>query len=172
MRDTFLLLWVGFLIIGVVGSMVSSVRKQLGRAAQDGSQRVEAARPDRRAQWQPQPPQGAAPSTGAPQQPVRVRRIVTVPAGQAPQWLQQAAAQIGAQVPRPAPPAVTPKTPAPPKPPLSVSPPPHTDFPLPRAASTGGLARLFRHRSGIVQAVIAAEVLGKPRAFNDEYFGA
>src|SRR5690349_13943816 len=29
MRDTFLLLWVGFLVIGVIGSIVSSMRKQI-----------------------------------------------------------------------------------------------------------------------------------------------
>ena len=170
MRDTFLLLWTAFLIIGVVGSIVSSIRKQ-----------VQGARPPVQ---RPIPPQWQA---SPPQQPVR--RVVlsgSVPAGQAPRWLQQATAEIAAQAQRPAPQPAAAKAPAaqPPKP-AAVTPsvpyraesrgegrPPHTDVPAPHTASRGGVARLFRHRSAIVQAVIAVEVLGKPRAFNDEYFGA
>lgn len=136
MRDTFLLLWVAFLIIGVAGSIVSSIRKQIQGSAQGRSGR-------------------AVPSAAQP--PQAIRRVL-----------------IAAQAPRPVQQAVAPKAPAPPKPPASPAsplPPLHTDFLPPRAPSRG-VARLFRHRSAIVQAVIAAEVLGKPRAFNDEYFGA
>lgn len=164
MRDTFLLLWTAFLIIGVVGSIVSSIRKQIQGARPPVQRPIPP-------QWQPPPPQ----------QPVR--RVVlsgTVPAGQAPRWLQQATAEIAAQAQRTAPQPVAAKAPAaqPPKPvrvtPSGVEgrPTPHADLLPPHSASKGGVARLFRHRGAIVQAVIAAEVLGKPRAFNDEYFGA
>ena len=164
MRDTFLLLWVGFLIIGVVGSIVSSIRKQI-QAATPPAQRPIPSR------WQP-PPQPSTPSAARPQQPVR-RVVVSgrVPAGQMPQWLQQATAEIAAQAPRPAPQAIPPKAPLPARPPVASASPPPVDFPSPQAASAGA-SRLFRNRNTIVQAVIAAEVLGKPRAFNDEYFGA
>jgi hypothetical protein len=142
MRDTFLLLWVAFLIIGVAGSIVSSIRKQIQAAGPPRERPVPA-------QWQSPKPQQAA------------RRVLI--AAQAPRVVPQAA-------PPRAP--VRPNAAVAPKAPVAPVPPPHTDFPTAHTGPKGAAARLFRHRSAIVQAVIAAEVLGKPRAFNDEYFGA
>lgn len=144
MRDTFLLLWVGFLVVGVIGSIVSGIRKQAQRAqpVQQPPGRpstksilsgVEGLRPGIPPQWQP-------------------------PQGQLPQWVQQLTAQIA---PRPAPTAPRPVVPKAP-PPAPIVEPPHE--PAPRRHSP----RLFRDRKAIVQAVIAAEVLGKPLALRDE----
>jgi hypothetical protein len=132
MRDTFLLLWVGFLVIGVVGSIVSSMRKQI--AAKEAARQ-----PARRIPAQLQPPPG-----------------------QLPQRIAQAAApvrQVAAPVRKP---VVTPPKQT------AASWPEHHELSSPRAESRG--RRVFGSRKAIVQAVIAAEVLGKPRALRDEYF--
>lgn len=136
MRDTFLLLWVGFLVVGVIGSIVSGIRKQAQRA-----QPVQ------------QPPRRPATSlrVGSPPQ-------WQPPPGQLPQWVQQLTAQIA---PRPAPAAPRPVVPKAPPPPPIIE-PPHE--PAPRRHGP----RLFRDRKAIVQAVIAAEILGKPLALRDE----
>jgi len=138
MRDTFLLLWVGFLVIGVIGSIVSSMRKQI--AAQQAK--------------------GVAPRRIPPQW--------QAPPGQVPEWVQRLTAQTEPAAPRVVAQAVAPKRPAPPATPAAIAPPPLTEFPSPRAQSRG--ARIFGSRKALVQAVIAAEVLGKPRALRDEYF--
>jgi hypothetical protein len=138
MRDTFLLLWVGFLVVGVIGSIVSSIRKQTqqGQAARKPPRRIPT-------QWQ-------APAA-------------QMPPAQMTEWVQRVTAPIAPpQPPRAAPRAVVPK-PAPPAQALEL---PH-DFP---AARHPARPHLFRDRKTIVQAVIAAEVLGKPRALRDEYF--
>lgn len=177
MRDTFLLLWTAFLIIGVVGSIVSSIRKQIQGARPPAQRPIPP-------QWQPSPPQTVTLSGARAASAVEGRRVVlqgTVPAGQAPQWLQQARAQIAAaQVSQPAPPPAAPKATQPPpkavpKPSVilsGASPASGVEGQPHHLAPKAGVARLFRHRSAIVQAVIAAEVLGKPRAFSDEYFRA
>ena len=137
MRDIGILVWVAFLIVGVIGSIVSSIRKQAARSTRDGSRRVilsEAVRPSRRAEWQPPP-------------------------GQLPQWVARIAAQVA---PPPAPPR-----PAPPPPKPSPAPVPAVEAAHEPVAPRR--RRLFRDRKAIVQAVIAAEVLGKPRALRDEY---
>jgi hypothetical protein len=148
MRDTFLLLWVGFLVIGVIGSIASSMRKQI-------AQQQSAQRPPRRVipssvetpippQWQPPP-------------------------GQLPEWVQRLTAQAEPPAPRAAPQAAAPR-PAPPRKKV-VAPPPSAVEPAPELpVERRHGRRFFDSRKAIVQAVIAAEVLGKPRALRDEYF--
>lgn len=139
MRDIGILIWVAFLIIGVIGSIVSSLRKQIAK-------QQAMAQPARR-----RPPQWQAPP------------------GQLPQWVQQIAAQVA---PPPQKRVILSATPsdargssrrAAPPPPAPLE-HPHEPPPAPRRSR-----RLFRDRNAIVQAVIAAEVLGKPRALRDEY---
>ena len=137
MRDVGILIWVVFLVVGVLGSMVSSLRK----AAQTQGQ----ARPVR---------PGPAPARPAPQ----------VQAG-LPDWARQVIAtlpQPPAPRPRPAPPPPPPPKPAPKLAPL----PEHAGLPHQTRRR-----HFFGGRNELVRAVIAAEVLGKPRAFNDEYVG-
>jgi hypothetical protein len=138
MRDTFLLLWVGFLVIGVIGSIVSSMRKQIAQQQAKGVSR-------RRMppQWQPPP-------------------------GQLPEWVQRLTAPAESAAPRVVTKAVAPKRSAPSAKPAAPATPPLTEFPAARAERRA--ARIFGSRKAIVQAVIAAEVLGKPRALRDEYF--
>jgi hypothetical protein len=132
MRDVGIFVWVVLLMIGVGGSMVSSMRKQLA-AAQPRQPGV--TRP-------PGPPRRPAPA--APSQ-----RPAAAP--QSPP-VQQARPQPPRQAAKPAP-AARP--------------------PAPEAAPEAKPARLapaafLRNRSDLVRAVIAAEVLGKPRALRDE----
>lgn len=130
MRDVGILVWVGLLIVGVVGSMVSSLRRQ--------------------AQVRPMP-------------------------AKLPEWARQIGATVPQAVPPPAPPAAPGPRAAParapsPKrtpPPPSVQEPAHHLLEEPHKRAP----RLFGSRRELVRAVIAAEVLGKPRAFSDEYFG-
>ena|SRR5579871_1397208 len=127
MRDTFVLLWVGFLIVGVIGSIVSSIRKQ--------------------AQQQAQPPQDP--------HRVRIQRIVLRP---------ETVSTASPPSPRPSPPP----PPVPPRPPAAARAPTVElahDFPATRRSGHP----VFGSRKAIVQAVIAAEVLGKPRGLRDEY---
>ncbi len=49
---------------------------------------------------------------------------------------------------------------------------PPASAPRPAAARAPAGRRLFPGRQGLAGAVIAAEVLGKPRALRDEYFGS
>jgi hypothetical protein len=141
MRDTFLLLWVGFLIIGVIGSIVSSMRKQIAaQPKRDDSRRVILSEAER-------------PSPRAP--------------GQVPEWVQRLTAQTEPAAPRVVAQAVAPKRPPQAKPAAAAT-PALAEFPPPRAEPK--TARIFGSRKAIVQAVIAAEVLGKPRALRDEYF--
>ncbi len=143
MREIGVLVWVGLLIIGVIGSMVSSLRKQ----AQAPSQ---GPRPAPR----PQPP---------------------------PEWLQQMVAQMPpqARVVQVVRPQATPKpvaaAPVPVPPPRAPAVPHEPAASHPQAGSNveRGRPQITREifaRRNIVQAVIAAEVLGKPRALSDEYF--
>ncbi len=124
MRDVGILVWVGLLIVGVVGSMISSLRK--GTRAQ--------------LQQQPLPPGQPGPSAV-------LRRVL-------PQLPQSAA-----PAPKPRPAVGAP----------SVPPRPVVEHPLPHPGLTAR-QRLFGERRSLVRAVIAAEVLGKPRALSDEYF--
>ncbi|HYL26850.1 MAG TPA: hypothetical protein VEW74_03385 [Candidatus Nitrosotalea sp.] len=122
MRDIGILVWVALLVIGVTGSMISSVRRQM-QAAQQGR---------------------------SPGRPVR-RQQIALPATATP-----------ASPPQPQPPS-RPKVRQQPAP--SQAPEMH----LPRRERGRFNARFFANKRSLVQSVIAAEVLGKPRAFNDEY---
>lgn len=138
MREIGIFIWVVLLIVGVVGSMISSVRKQTRLQAPPRAPRP----------WQA-PPQAIPPGA--------------VP----PAWLERMAQMPAAP---PAPPATSAKALRAPRTSRPVesrpaSPPAETH----RAPSR---RRLFDGRPDLVRAVIAAEVLGKPRAFRDEYFEA
>jgi len=143
-----LLIWVVLLFVGVLGSIVSSIRKQ----AQRGAPAV-AARPSPPRPSMPARPAGPAPYTNQAPEP-----------GQLPQWLDRMLAAQAAPPPavqRPvAPKPVSPK-PAPPKP---AAPQPFVmEHRAPKAR------RFFGDNHDLVRAVIAAEVLGKPRGLRDEY---
>ena len=118
MRDVGILVWVAFLIVGIVGSMVSSLRKQAQQAQQ--------------AQQAPRP-------------------AVAVP----PEWLPPESAARPQTVSKPWPAAAMPAPEA-----------PHAET---GARARHGRHRLFAGRQAWVRAVIAAEVLGKPRGLSDEY---
>jgi hypothetical protein len=149
-RDVGIFVWITLLIVGVVGSMISSARKSAERA------------------------KGPAPQDS---------RIAAVQALRARGYtLQQALAYLAANAPprspvtpsRPvAPPSVAAKpvtpTPAPVKSPVIVS---GTAFghAVEGAGSKQKRRPLFEGRNALVRAVIAAEVLGKPRGLGDEYF--
>lgn len=148
MRDVGILVWVGLLIIGVVSSVVSSLRRQTQSLPQ-------------RAAGAPQP----QPSSPVPQPP--------------PEWLGQVVAQMppGARVVRVVrpPKAGAPAPAPPPSPAASALRERVTDNASAGLGQTPGHEatkgrRFFGGRSGLVRAVIAAEVLGKPRALSDEYF--
>ena len=121
MRDVGIIIWVIFLIVGVVGSMVSKVRR-LGDA-----------------QTAPQP--GRRPS----------RPVVRLSPPQPASPVSPPAPGPRAQVRKPAPQ------------------PAATHLPGQEAVPKTKL-RLFATGSQLVRAVIAAEVLGKPRGLGDEYF--
>ena len=120
MRDVGVLVWVTFLIVGVIGSMVSSLRKSQTQ-----------------------------------------RRSQPVP----PQWVQRFTAAVAPPAAPPARPAPAKPAPAPPPKPAAASAPEH---PLPWPERRA-VRRLFAGKSDLVRAVIAAEVLGKPRGLSDEY---
>jgi soluble lytic murein transglycosylase-like protein len=125
-REIGAVVWVLLLVIGVVGSMVSSIRRQRGASA---------AAP-------PRPNPARIPQSFASVQTVRVQPQA------APTRVPQAAP---APPPRPAAAARTVR-------------PPAADLPARKPAAAGR----FGNRSDLVRAVIAAEVLGKPRALRDE----
>ena len=132
MRDVGILVWVVLLVVGVIGSMVSSLRKAQAQAQ-------------------------ARPAQSRPQQ--------VVQAG-LPDW----ARQVVAAMPQPSAAKQRPTAPPPPPPPKPAA----KLAPLPEHAELPHQSRrrhFFAGKSEIVRAVIAAEVLGKPRAFNDEYVG-
>jgi hypothetical protein len=124
MRDVGILVWVGLLVIGVIGSMVSSARRQAAGGAQA-----------------PRPQVPPAPGAAAQQ------RLVAA---------LQARVVAPASVPRP--PQARPAPPRPVSAPRAeppAAPAPHSAF--------------FGTGPELVRAVIAAEVLGKPRGLYDEY---
>lgn len=159
MRDVGILVWVVFLVIGVIGSMVSSMRRQLAAGAQARPQQA----PPGQIPPQWKPPQTASSAPTAQQRlldelqaqgrlgalPPAQQRFVQALWGSQP--LRQSAPQ-----PVPAPPAPTTKVEPPPLESHRTE-PPHR--PMPR----------FWRGPALVRAVIAAEVLGKPRALGSEY---
>lgn len=138
MRDVGLFVWVVLLIVGVIGSIAKSARRQM------------------QAGGGPAPPQPPAPG--------RVIAQVKIP-GQIDRIdRQNVIAQLQRVIESAKQPAPQPQPAPPPKPP---PPPPPVRVEEPRPAPRRGL---FGGRPEIVRAVIAAEVLGKPRAFGDESF--
>lgn len=124
MREVGIAVWVILLVVGVVGSMVSSVRRQMQTQA----------RAPRRLTERPRPfgPPAAVPVAASP--PV---------------------------APPPGPPVARRKQAAPPA--AKTQEVAHEPVRRPSA-------RLFSTKGELVRAVIAAEVLGKPRGLSDEYF--
>jgi hypothetical protein len=158
MRDIGILVWVALLIIGVGGSMISSVRRQM-QGAQGRASGIRPARPQQLAQAPAAAPRQTQPAAPVTQPP--------------PEWLQRMAQQV--QTAGAAQPPLAPMKPAPPprpQPKPAATPPPlpwpgETHAPHQNRSATG--ARFLGNKRSVVQAMIAAEVLGKPRAFNDEY---
>jgi hypothetical protein len=127
-RDVGFLVWVVLLFVGVVGSIVSSIRKKTQQA------------PGRR---------GVVP-----------RRVASIPPPVGPSIAPGSFAQVPA-------PLRTRAAPSKPLPPPKAGVPPAAE-----AFSHGGARppkRFFSTGKDLARAVIAAEVLGKPRGLADEY---
>ncbi|HEX3368600.1 MAG TPA: hypothetical protein VHS56_03410 [Candidatus Cybelea sp.] len=152
MRDIGLFIWVGILILGVVSSISKSAKRQQQAAQQAQGRPAGAGLP-------PPPPAAPAPAAqliapgSSPQQATLLRVMQAVAA-------QQGLSPAPPRPERPAPKAVPPPAAA-----LRPPPPVHPPLDLPQQAKR----RLFASQPELVRAVIAAEVLGKPKAFNDEY---
>jgi hypothetical protein len=163
MRDVGILIWVVFLVIGVVGSMVSSARRQLAAKPPEHRQLSFVVR---------QPSDSATAEVSAPRYTGEPHGLVE--ALQAVQARAQAPARSpGLLSARPAAPRPVAARPVAPRPVVPRAAPPR---PAPRseppAAPEAHRARRrspFGSGSELVRAVIAAEVLGKPRGLNDEY---
>ncbi len=131
MREVGTLVWVILIVIGVVGSMISSVRRQ--------------AQAQRR-----------APPAGPPRYPAGVR-FAAAAAGQ-PRRVGPPPAEVA--------PTAGPSLPTRPTSSARLQPPPAHSPKEPKLPRP----RLFAGKGGLVRAVIAAEVLGKPRGLSDEMF--
>jgi hypothetical protein len=119
-RDVGIFVWVALLLVGVIGSMVSSVRRRLQAPGRPAGQRP-AVRPPA---FQARPPASPGMAAPAPAASPRSRGAPAAPARE-----------------------------------------PEAHEPPPRAERR----KLFTGKGALARAVIAAEVLGKPRAFGDEY---
>jgi hypothetical protein len=172
MRDIGTLIWVVVVILGIISSMRSSMRRQ------------------RQASQQSQAPP-AQPNAPAPAQPT-VQRVVLTNADARQRLLeilQQEALASGRQPPpavvralnasQPGPPPAQPPPPQPVQavpPPVRAQPSPMPAQPQPRPSEPRPHEEprrsrdlpLFRGQAA-VRAIIAAEVLGKPRGLSDEY---
>jgi hypothetical protein len=146
MRDVGILIWVAFLIVGVIGSISSSIRKQRPPASPA-----------------PIPPQWG-PRTGLPAQPAPSPPPAQVSVQQ--QRLAQVLQSLAAQTP---PQPVAPRPPPPPRPAPALPSKPKIEPPH-SAPEPARRRPIFQGPSELVRAVIAAEVLGKPRGLSDEYF--
>jgi hypothetical protein len=124
-REVGIAVWVILLVVGVVGSMVSSVRRQMQTQARSPRRLTERPRPFA--------PPAAVPA--APSPPVRPPGSRVTPAA------RKQAVPTAAQAREAA----------------------HEPVRTPRS-------RIFSTKGDLVRAVIAAEVLGKPRGLSDEYF--
>jgi hypothetical protein len=142
MRDIGLFIWVGILILGVVSSIARSAKRQQQGAQQAPGAQAPAAAP-------------LVPPGSSPQQATLMRVMQAIAA-------QQGVAQAP---PRPVRPVSKP-APPPPPPPRPPEPARHAAQPPPQAKRQ---RLLFGSQTDLVRAVIAAEVLGKPKAFSDEY---
>jgi hypothetical protein len=137
MRDVGILVWVGLLLVGVIGSMISSLRRQTQSAQRPQRVVIRGQAPGQLRPWLEMVGVGASPEpiAGPPRPPPAPPRVPARPH-------RPAAAQAG--------------------------PPPELHAPEPHRTDTR--RRLFANKRDLVAAVIAAEVLGKPRALRDEYF--
>lgn len=146
MNEVGLLIWVALLVVGVGGSIVSTIRKAAS-----------------------QPPASPSPPAAVPQREETVRQLVAALQAQARgEMVAQPSRQA---VPRPvAPAAAAPRPAAPALPRRAQQAPPATEaFPWPVERRASRL-RLFGARGDAVKGMIAAEVLGSPRALRDEPF--
>lgn len=154
MRDLGILIWVVFLIVGVVGSMVSSARRQLAAKQPEHRELSFVVRqPSDSARADVPAPRDAGEQHGLVEALQAVQARAQAPAG-SPRLLP-----VRSAAPRPVAPRAAPPRPA----------------PAPRNEPPAAPAQRARRRSPfgtgseLVRAVIAAEVLGKPRGLNDEY---
>lgn len=138
MRDVGILIWVVLLIVGVVGSMISSLRRQ-----------TQVPVPRQAPQRRQAPPEQQAVSSI----PTWIDRLSVASASPV---VPQPVPQPAPSVPKPRPVA---RVPAPARAVIQ-HPPSHPVLSARR--------RLFGTKREIVRAVIASEVLGKPLAFRDE----
>lgn len=156
MRDVGILIWVVFLVIGVVGSMVSSARRQLTANPPEHRELSFVVR---------QPSDSARADVSAP--PDTAEQHGLVEALQAVQARAQAPGRspgllsVRPAAPRPVAPRAAPLRPA-----AAV---PRSSPPAAPEAHRATRRSPFGSGSELVRAVIAAEVLGKPRGLNDEY---
>jgi hypothetical protein len=157
LSDLLPLAWFGLIIIGVISSVVKSAKRQAANNASPG-----------------QIP--AVQVTGVPQ------GLHAQFAANAARVAQPAAVAVPLAVRRPLPasrPAPPPPAPAPvtvpdyAAPPTSYVPAPLDSTPPPHAMSVTKrpvrAARLFGSSHAVLRSIVAAEVLGKPRALRDEY---
>ena len=144
MRDIGIIVWVVLLLVGVTGSIISSARRHMQQAS-----------PPARRPSPPQRPVTQTPIVQPSQQPMASPQRPVQP----PQRPVQPPVQERAAAERP----VVRRTVAPPHDPLP-------DHPLIATHATRGskvTRRLFSSHEGLVGAVIAAEVLGKPVALRE-----
>jgi len=148
-RDIGGIVWLIFIVIGVISSIVQSARKN---AARSGS----ASRPGPVVQ-QARPTAQPAPAAQQQMSPQVVRLMA-----------QFAAAAQAVAPPQPQPPPPPPPKPAPLPPPVETAQEAAKAFQLPLRPVQRPLQWMFEDKRAFVRAVIASEVLGKPRALRDE----
>ena len=166
--------WIWVIVVGI--GIVNSIRKKAAGGARPGSAQVAADRSAaaadaelrKQAYFETIAQQRQAAAAAAAPPPVA---RVPIPAPVARQTTgaiaRAAAAAIPAAVARPvAPPRV--EAPVAPLPPTG--PDPILPHPSLVARRTGVFAGMFEHRKGILRAVVAAEVLGKPKALAEHPF--
>jgi cbb3-type cytochrome oxidase subunit 3 len=161
LNDLIPLAWFGLIVIGVISSVVKSAKKQAAARASQGeipAVRVTGVPQGLHAQFAANAAQVAQPPPVAVPLPVRRPLPASRPAAAPPAPAPAAAPQT---VPDYIPP-LTSYTPAP----LDSTPPPHALGVQPRPVRA---ARLFGSSHAVLRSIVAAEVLGKPRALRDEY---
>jgi hypothetical protein len=150
-HDIGALIWVFVILLGVV----SSIRRSLGRARGDGA-------PSQAEQAQ------AARQQAAAQQAALAQQLQAQTAEQQRARAQLVAQQrVVTQPPRPARTVVS-STPVPAHSGIPVEPPPMHVYEEPRVRLAGSFATLFEKRSSMIRAIVAAEVLGSPKALAEQ----
>jgi hypothetical protein len=149
-------IWIAIVLIGVVSSIAKSAKRQNAAKAPPGQA------PEVRVAGVPQGIHAQFGASASEMPPVAAPSAPVVP----PPVRRQARNLQPAQRPQPAP--VTP--------PIYAAPPVYDTTPPPAAphspvirARRARAAKLFGSPSQVLRSVIAAEVLGKPRALRDEY---